>query len=87
MKYIDIEKHISLAELPLVATLSYLGFKIIALNTNHEGRVFFLFETAENLNNAIRDYWDGKLAIEPKVFWALSRELKSRMRSEANAAF
>ena len=83
MNYIGNEESVSFSEFPLVATLAYLGFKVAALDSDRDGKILFVFEKSVSLEKAIRSYWDGLTSVEPKRFWSLSRELKSRMRSEA----
>ena len=82
-KYSDTRNYMSISEFPLVVCLICLDFKVEDQNNDlkNSGRIEFLFKKTEKLNRAISDYWNGDLLIDPKKFWSISRELKSRIRS------
>ncbi len=75
--------YINFTEFPLVISLVCLGFKIESFNQNPKnyGRIEFVFSKNKTIEKTINDYWNGKLLIDPKKFWSISRELKSRTRS------
>lgn len=81
-KYIYNDKHTEVSDISLASCLQYLNFKIIAVNRDPKThpKVSFVFEKSDELNNAIHRYWEGLLLIEPKAFWNIARELKSRVR-------
>lgn len=82
-EYLSAENFISLSEFPLVVSLMSLGFEDEATNQDpkNAGRIEFVFKKTEAIKIAITKYWNGDLLIEPKKFWSISRELKSRIRS------
>jgi hypothetical protein len=82
-KYLYNDKHTEVSDLALASAIQYLGFTVIALNRdpNEHPKVSFVFEKSDELNNAIHRYWEGLLLVEPKSFWNIARELKSRVRA------
>lgn len=78
------DERISFSEFPLAITLICLGFKLVALNKDPKTpeRIDFIFDKNDAVEKSIASYWEGNLLVEPKAFWNISRELKSRMRSE-----
>ncbi len=82
-KLLKDDEHVSFSEFSLAITLICLGFKLDALNRNDQTyrKIEFTFSKTGALEAAITRYWNGDLLIEPKTFWNVSRELKSRMRS------
>ena len=81
-KYLHNEKYTEVSDLALASAIQYLGFTVIALNRDpkEHPKVSFVFERSNELNNAIHRYWEGLLLIEPKTYWNIARELKSRIR-------
>ncbi len=69
------------SDLPLAVTLLTLGFNSIRLDTTDSSRVIFVFSQDEKLQEAIDEFWAGKLLIEPKTFWNVQREIKARIRN------
>lgn len=82
-KYLYNDKHIEVSDLALASTIQYLGFPVIVLNRDprESPKVSFIFEKSDELNNVIYRYWEGLLLVEPKNFWHIARELKSRIRT------
>lgn len=72
------------SDLPLVITLVTLGFYSIRLDVSDPARVVFQFPKEEKLQTTIDEFWAGKLVVEPKTFWNNQRELKARIRNEAD---
>ena len=75
--------YINFTEFPLAISLVCLDFEIESFNQDPKnyGRIEFVFNKNKAIEKAINDYWNGKLLIDPKKFWSISRELKSRIRS------
>ncbi len=74
-------REIMLSEFPLAITLIALGYQPSSLDESSPHKVNFIFEETEAVQKVIEGYWKGSLLIEPKQFWNVSRELKSRIRS------
>lgn len=68
------------SELPLCAALIYHGHTIDAIDKRDPSRVVFCFPQSQSLVDAIQEYWAGNMSVEPKRFWSIQRELKSRIR-------
>lgn len=82
-RYIYNDIHIELSDISLVSSLQYLNFPIVAISRDPKEypKVSFIFEKSDELNNAIHRYWEGLLLVEPKAYWNIARELKSRIRA------
>ncbi len=66
----------------LATTLTSKGFSVIGLDRSNPKRIGFQFENDNQLQNAIRDFWEAKLLVSPQEFYAHQRVLKARMYSE-----
>ncbi len=82
-KFLKIDRHVEVSDLALASSLQYLGFSIVAVNRNPKDhpKVTFVFEKSDELNNVIYRFWEGLLLVEPKAYWNITRELKSRIRT------
>ena len=80
---ITLTDNIRTVEFSLSITLIYLGFPLLRLETNSTtpSRTVFVFKYSAEIENAIDMYWNDGHLVEPKKFWGVARELKSRMRS------
>jgi len=74
--------YLNFTDFPLAVTLICLGSKLVTLNedTKTIDRVNFVFEKNPEVEKIVAAYWAGSLLVEPKQFWNVSRELKSRIR-------
>ena len=81
-EYLTDEEYVNFTEFPLCVTLMCLEQKLVALNRDPKtpDKVEFCFQKSEEVQNLCTRYWDGGLLVEPKNFWNISRELKSRIR-------
>jgi hypothetical protein len=81
-EYIDTEDQVSYFDMNLSGSLMVLGFPIIAFDRNPKEfpKVGMVFKKTKELEQAVQNYWDGTLLLEPKAFWNAIREIKSRIR-------
>lgn len=81
--HLSTDKYTEVNDLNLSSTLQYLGFSIVTINRDpkEHPKVGFVFEKTKELEDAISRYWQGLLLVEPKSYWNIARELKSRVRS------
>lgn len=81
-KYLDVEDQVSYFDMNLSGSLVVLGFPIIAFDRNAKEfpKVGMVFKKTKELEQAVQNYWDGTLLLEPKAFWNAIREIKSRIR-------
>lgn len=63
----------------LTASLLVLNFKVLRLDKKGSGKVIFVFNASDNLNQAVEDYWQDKLMVNPKAFFNAQKELKARI--------
>lgn len=82
-KYLHDGKYLEISDLALASSVQYLGFPVIAINRDpkEHPKVTFIFEKSDELNNAVYRFWEGLLLVEPKTYWNVTRELKSRIRT------
>ena len=81
-----LETTIVFTEFPLAITLMCLNYPLLSIesNKNDPQRLGFVFEKNVAIERLIKAYWGSNLLIEPKKFWNMSREIKSRIRSNNN---
>lgn len=70
------------SEFGLVATLLCSDFYVDHVDDSNSSRVIFFFKQSDKLADTLKNYWEGKLRIEPKTYWNTLRELKGRIRNE-----
>lgn len=54
--------------------------------TSGENICYFLFDESVELLDAIDDYWNGKMRLEPKFLLSIRAELVSRIKQELHGA-
>lgn len=71
------------SSLELASTLYCLGFPIKGIfPQGNSNKLSFYFEDEPKVKQAMQDYYDRKLRVEPnEVFWA-RREILTRMKNE-----
>ncbi|MFA6325401.1 MAG: hypothetical protein WCX46_04215 [Candidatus Paceibacterota bacterium] len=79
----------STRDLPLAATLVTLKFFMIGIDLQLEGQKnqpvgYFKFEDSQLLQDAKQKYNQGLISVEPKVFLANLRGLKSDVVNQIN---
>lgn len=80
-EYLDTDKHTLFSDLALCSVLHYLSFPIVAIDRDPKEypKVSFVFKKSKKLDDAVNQFWNGSLSVEPKGYWNASRELKSRI--------
>ncbi len=75
-------RNIHITDFPLATSIMSLGYQLLAIEPGEKDpkRLEFLFEETEAIDRVVAGYWNGNLLIEPKTFWNIARELKSRIR-------
>ncbi|MDD2732182.1 MAG: DUF5659 domain-containing protein [Candidatus Pacebacteria bacterium] len=73
------------SEFILICVLSCLGIPIEALERDcrNPDKVIAVFKKTESMDKILEDFWKRQIKVEPISFWATVREIKSRIRSEA----
>ena len=84
IQYLNQKDLYSTFEFPIAVCLVYFGYKLEALEKDPKSpqRVIFHFQRTPELDKTLQAYWEDSLRVSPKRWHALSRELKSRIRSE-----
>lgn len=80
-EFLDTDEHEMFSDLALCSALQFLGFPVVAINRDPKEcpKVGFVFKKNKELDDAVSQFWNGSLSVEPKGYWNASRELKSRI--------
>lgn len=83
-KYLNLNDFYPTTEFPVAVTLLYFGFKLESLERDQAAsqKMIFLFQKNGKLDEILRNFWEDTLQVSPKRWHTLSRELKSRVRSD-----
>ena len=68
-------------DFPLAASLISVGYKLRVIDRQPTGRAEFIFDRSASLDTTIQAFWCGDLRIEPKLFFANQKMLKSQLYS------
>lgn len=81
-EYLNIEDHISLSDMSLAGCLVTLGFPVISFDRDPSEypKVKMVFEKSKEIEEVIKNFFNGSLLVEPKSYWNAIREIKSRIR-------
>jgi hypothetical protein len=84
-------KNFSLRDLYLASTLISLGFEMTGIDYQLEGGEkgeklvgYFNFDYSDDIVEAEKKYWAGKLAIEPKSFITNLKGIRSQLKNTNN---
>lgn len=80
----DYKSLIYLEDFCLVSYLAVLGFSIENINAKNYSQCSFLFKRTKKLEEAMKDFYNDSSLVEPKLYFAKIRELKSRIKSIKN---
>ena len=75
---------LELEDMCLISYLAVVGFPIETINSKKYPQFTFLFKKTEKLSESMENFFNGSALVEPKSYWAKSRELKSRIKSIKN---
>jgi len=72
------------AEYALAVTLLYFEVPLTGFDRDPSSpqKLIFLFEYTAEVNSLVQQYWNDKLQCSPRRWHGLSRDLKSRIKSE-----
>ncbi len=65
-------------DLGLATTIS-LFYPIKDIDKTNPKKVQFIFENSKKLNLLIKDYWKGKIKVDPSAYFNQLRAMKSRI--------
>jgi|GEM_PF-3941086 len=74
---------IMLSDFNLCCTLVFLGFPVLTTYKDKYDpeRISFVFHKTNELTESMQKFWNGLLAVEPKRYWSITREMKARVKS------
>lgn len=78
MNYLKSTEFFESSDLALATVLSYFGYKIEAINKQNI-KSLFVFARDEKIDQIIESFWKHELSVEPARFFALTKEIKSRL--------
>lgn len=78
------KKLYSTRDIYLASVLISLNFSLIGIDYQIEGERnkpvgYFQFDKNQKLNDAVMNYWQGNLTVEPKGFITIMRGLKAEI--------
>ena len=79
------EEYMEISDFSLVSALvGCLGFSIVktTADPSEYPKVRFVFRKTKELEDAIANFWDGSLRVDPKRYWSATREIKSQIRNK-----
>jgi len=68
-------------DMGLAVALSCRGYELVDLEPSGGARYVFRFRAAQGVDEAAMDYWNGRLLVDAKQFWAEAKNLKARLYS------
>ncbi len=72
----------STSDFYIAVCLCCLGFSIEHLDRTNPNRIVFCFRgNSEEIENAVKGYWDNTLKLSPAALFAQQKLLKSRLHS------
>lgn len=77
----DEDKYFETTDLGLATTLVTQGFSLHSLDRNNPHRVRFVFQKENELDEAVRAYWQKELVVEPLTYFNNIKLMKNRIYS------
>ncbi|MEO6077378.1 MAG: DUF5659 domain-containing protein [Candidatus Andersenbacteria bacterium] len=65
----------------LASTLLALEYELVQLDRTNPGKVQFIFQNIEGLENVIVSFWNNSLCVSAQKLLSAQRNLKSRLYS------
>ena len=65
--------------LPLISVLQYFELQVLSVNRKSPKHAYFEFTDTPELREITERYWNGELLVEPKRFFAVTKEVKNRI--------
>ena len=65
--------------LPLISVLQYFELQVLSINRKSPKHAYFEFSDTSELREITERYWNGELLVEPKRFFAATKEVKNRI--------
>lgn len=79
---LDDNKYWSSHDLGCAAALVSLGFDLLALDKENPQKVKFIFKSAEDIEEVIKEYWDSGLQVDAQTYFNSLKRLKNQIYSE-----
>jgi len=73
-------------DLALSSALLALDFILCDLDFADPKKASFVFVEDQELREAVRDYWDNKLLVNPRLYFNTLKDLKSRIYTHKYAS-
>jgi hypothetical protein len=69
-------------DLSLSCTLLCFNFTLAGLEASDNRKVGFVFAESDELQDTIKRYWDNQLAVNPREYFNVLKDLKSRIYNQ-----
>ncbi len=66
-------------DLALTCALLTIGLPLVDLDGNDRHKTGFIFEDTDALHTAIKAYWNDQLQVNPRAYFNMLKDLKSRI--------
>jgi len=69
-------------DLGVSASLITLGFALVEVDKTNPRKAQFIFQRADHIEDAVRDYWSDRLQLNPRTLLDNLKLLKNRLYSD-----
>jgi len=76
-------KQFSTYDLGLASALVVLEYRLVKLDKTNPKKVRFVFKQQKGIDNAMLEYWNGKLELPAQKLFNAQKMLKNRIYSDA----
>lgn len=66
-------------DLALTCALLTIGLQLVDLDGSDRHKTGFVFEDTDELQKAIKAYWNDQLQVNPRAYFNMLKDLKSRI--------
>lgn len=74
-------KYFQSYDLGCCAALISKDFELVDLDKSNQNKVLFVFNQSQELDEAVNDYWVGKLYVSARLMFETIKMLKNRIYS------
>lgn len=76
-----LNENFNTSDFVIASTLICFGFNLVELDKSNKSRIIFSFEKNSKIEKTVKEFWENKLTVNPKLFFNAQKELKTRMYS------
>lgn len=80
----DTGNYLEFTDQSIITTLYHMGIKIDSIDRTNPKKVTFIFKNSKKAIQIIKDFYKGKLQVEPSLFLDDLKKIKSRIYQNIN---